>query len=595
MKFTPYLLTISLSILMLAASSGCVHKETAKSPAPPSAEETAIKEAKAATPPAQLPVRYQRPTYIAAVDSADNELKQQDTEYSVKVGANISSTKGPQPLWDIMKRLANLRGMSVSWASDVDRDVKVDVNIRAEDDFFKAVNNLLRQVGYFHEVKDNTIVVKFKVTRQYHVSIPNMKGNYASNVGGDFIPTGENVETGTDTEGTSKITSDKNEFDIWKNIEENLSVLLDQESTKIVEQKTTSKDKQGDAKTKSDETSTKVKTVKAAQRKSKESPYYFIDKSLGIVTVTAPLQLQNIVDRYFKNLTKAIYRQVSIEAKIIEVYLKDNSKIGIDWSSVLKDFNVTGLVELGLNPVKNIEGMVGQVWPYVEGAEWVPYFDDNGHITENGHYIVPSGSTFSSGRFISRVKMDNVKFGVMLNALKEQGDTKVLSNPKITTLNGHPAVISVFKNKAYIKKIESTKDGTGTAATYSYTVTPGTISAGVALGVLPSIVDDNTVILHLTPITTDLVGNVIPERTFGPNGELVIGLPEVSVREMSTMVKVHNGEMLIIGGLIDSVEGSSGNFAPILGDIPVLKYLFGVEEKRVEKRELVILLTPRVI
>jgi general secretion pathway protein D/MSHA biogenesis protein MshL len=76
---------------------------------------------------------------------------------------------------------------------------------------------------------------------------------------------------------------------------------------------------------------------------------------------------------------------------------------------------------------------------------------------------------------------------------------------------------------------------------------------------------------------------------------MVIGLPEVNVREMSTMVKVKNGEMLIIGGLIDSAEGNHGKFAPIVGDIPVLKYLFGYEEKRNEKRELVILLTPRVL
>jgi general secretion pathway protein D/MSHA biogenesis protein MshL len=64
---------------------------------------------------------------------------------------------------------------------------------------------------------------------------------------------------------------------------------------------------------------------------------------------------------------------------------------------------------------------------------------------------------------------------------------------------------------------------------------------------------------------------------------------------MSTMVKVKDGEMIIIGGLIDSVVASQGKFAPVVGDIPVLKYLFGYEEKRKEKRELVILLTPRVL
>ena len=61
------------------------------------------------------------------------------------------------------------------------------------------------------------------------------------------------------------------------------------------------------------------------------------------------------------------------------------------------------------------------------------------------------------------------------------------------------------------------------------------------------------------------------------------------------MVEVENGEMLIIGGLIDSVDNTSGSFAPLVGSIPIIKYLFGVEEKTKQKRELVILLTPKVL
>ncbi len=580
MKCTPYLLTISLCILMLAGSVGCSRKEAQTKPTPSTAAETAVKEAaKAAANPRQLPVRYQQPTFIAATGTTDNELQQQNENYVVKVGANISSTKGPQPLWDIMKRLANLRGMSVSWASDVDKNVLVDVNIRAEDDFFKAVDNLLRQVGYFHEVKGNTIIVKFKITRQYHVSIPAMKGSYTSNVGGDFIPTGENNDTGTDTEGTAKITSDKNEFDLWKNIEENLATLLAQEKTKIVTKENTSTNNEKKETAKKD--SQRIKTQYISRARSKEDPYYFIDKSLGIVTVSAPLRLQNIIGKYFKNLNKEVYRQVSIEAKIIEVYLQNNSTIGIDWKTVFDGLNINGVLGFG-NPVAAVtqglvDGTVGQVYPQNKYSG-----DFNG--SKSGDHVP----------FLSKVTINDVGFNAVLNALNEQGDTKVLSNPKITTMNGQAAVLSVFKNKTYIKQVETT-ESTGGSSTVTYTVTPGTISSGVALGVLPSIVDDNTVILHLTPITTDLVNNEIPERKFGQNDELVIGLPEVNVREMSTMVKVHNGEMLIIGGLIDSVEGKSGKFAPILGDVPILKYLFGVEEKRMEKRELVILLTPKVI
>ena len=578
MKFTPHLLSISLCFLIAAGSTGCNHQADTEVPDPPSAEKIAMQQTAGPQGPAQLPVRYQNPGYIAPAEKADKELKQQEEQYSIKVGANITSTRGPQPLWDIMKRLANLRGMSVSWASDVDREVKVDVNIRAEDDYFKAIDNLLRQVGYFHEVKDNTIIVKFKVTRQYHVSIPNMKGTYASNVGGDFIPTGEDVDTGTDTEGTAKITSSENEFDLWKNIKENLTMLMEQEKTVKVDSKETAP-KETKAKNKKKNKDDEPQQMAATQRRSNEDPYFFIDRSLGLVTVVAPLRLQNIIKHYFDNLNREIYRQVAIEAKIVEVFLRDNSKIGIDWKTVFKGLNIQGVLGFG-NPAAAIAdgvvaGTLGQVYPQSKYNA-----DYNGH---NADDHVP---------FLSKVTIGDVGFNAILNALNDQGDTKVLSNPKLTTMNGHPAVLSVFNNRAYIKKIEVDYDENDTP---TYSVTPGNVSSGVALGILPSIVDDETVILHLTPITTDLVNDEIPERVFGRNQSMVVGLPEVNVREMSTMVKVRNGEMLIIGGLIDSAEGTHGMFAPVVGDIPILKYLFGYEEKRNEKRELVILLTPRVL
>ncbi len=115
------------------------------------------------------------------------------------------------------------------------------------------------------------------------------------------------------------------------------------------------------------------------------------------------------------------------------------------------------------------------------------------------------------------------------------------------------------------------------------------------MGVMATIVDDNSVIMQLTPITTEIIGGVIAEKRFGQNDEMLVGLPEIGVRQMSTIVQVSNGEMLIIGGLIDSVQDSSEKFAPVVGKIPLIKYLFGVEEKNIRKRELVILLSPQII
>ena len=546
---------------MLASVTGCSNKEQTAAAEASSAGQVAPEEAAAVAQPAQLPVRYRHPGYVVAGEETDNALSREEEKYALKVGANITSTKGPQPLWDIVKRLASMKGMSVSWASDVDQSVKVDVNIKAGDNYFEALDNLLRQVDYFHEVQDNTIIIKYRETKRFYISLPNMKGTYTSTVGGNYL-TDRNAASGT--EGTVKITSDDNTFDIWQNITDNLDVIMQQWATTA---ETTAAPPAESASPGANQTLNQEATTETTHQRSHSGSYYIIDKSVGLVTVTAPRPMLDKVEYYLDNLKKELYRQVIIEAKIIEVYLKDNSKIGLDWSAVLKNFNINGIVEFGTG------GFLGQVYPQVDrpNKDGSPGYEP----------------------FLSKISLGAASFSVMLNALNEQGDAKVLSNPKLTVLNGQPALISVGKDIAYIKTVSKNVDSANGTNTISYTAEVDNVVEGIAMGVVASIVDDDSVILHLTPITTDLIDDTIEYRQFGDG--LEVGLPKVGIREMSTMVQVDNGEMLIIGGLIDKVEGKTSDFAPILGDIPFIRYLFGVEEKRMEKRELVILLTPRVI
>ncbi len=569
--------TTCLGILLLLSLAACSGKEqsTAKktAPAPTLAEKV---QAQAAQKPVQLPVRYQKPTFVAPSETADASLGEDSEEYTLKVGANISSTRGPQPLWDILKRLARLKGMSVSWASDVDQNVLVDVNISADDDFFKAIDNLLRQVDYYHEVQGNTIVVKYKDTRKFYISVPYMKGSYTTTVGGNYLT---NRDAANGTEGTVKITSDDNAFDVWENIQSNLDTIMEQWATRETTPSADTTDTEtgaGAAAAPQTDNQAAETTPQATRRIAQGQSYYTIDRSIGLVTVTAPRPLLEKIGYYLKNLKKELYRQVMIEAKIIEVYLQDNSKIGLDWSSVLKDFRLGGTVTFG--------GPGGQIYPTQKKSVWGDG-SDGSYKPGEGNDVIP---------FVSKVVMAPANFNVMLNALNEQGDAHVLSNPKITVLNGQPAIISVGKDIAYIKTVTKNIDsGTNNNSSITYTAEVDNVVEGIALGVMASIIDDDSVILHLTPVTTDLLDDKIEYRQFGDG--LEVGLPRVGIREMSTMVEVHNGEMLIIGGLIDKVEGKQGKFAPIVGDIPLIKYLFGYEEKRMEKRELVILLTPRII
>ncbi|NOQ67649.1 MAG: type II and III secretion system protein, partial [Desulfobacterales bacterium] len=95
-----------------------------------------------------LPVRFQKPSYLISDRGMAEGAADVDDELALKVGADITTTAGAVPLRDIMKRLASLHNMNVSWASDVDQYVYIDVDISAADDFFEAINNMLRQVDY---------------------------------------------------------------------------------------------------------------------------------------------------------------------------------------------------------------------------------------------------------------------------------------------------------------------------------------------------------------------------------------------------------------------------------------------------------------
>ena len=528
--------------------------------------------------PTQLPVRFQSPSYIAPNPSSGLGLTDQgNDEYQIKVGATIRSTGGPQPLWEVMKRLANLKGMTVSWASDVDQTVPVDVDIAASDNFYDAVSNLLRQADLFHEVTGKSIVVRNKATKVYQIGIPAMKGGFSTNVGGNFLA---NKEAASGAEGTVKITSPENTFNVWESIEANLKKILQiaaeerQEILASVEAANAAKGVDGTSS--NDQKNNSAKESKVAPQQTtkttaathaKDGGYFVIDKNVGLITVTAKPSLLKTVDGYIENLKKSLYQQVNIEAKIIEVYLQDNSKIGLNWDDLLGG-------EKGLSTTVSF-GNAGQVHPHTSG----------------------NPDTYSN-TFVSRVDIGSLNFSVFINALKQQGDTRVLANPRLTVLNGQPALISIGKDVAYIKSVTREKDGD--TGDITYTAETGNVVQGIALGVVASVLDGKRAVLHLTPITTDLENldsnGDIPMTTIGEgDNSMSLGLPKVKVREMSTMVEVSNGELLIIGGLIDSTEGKSGSFAPVVGDVPVLKYLFGYEEKTIQKRELVILLTPTII
>ncbi|MFH1217716.1 MAG: type II and III secretion system protein [Pseudomonadota bacterium] len=498
--------------------------------------------AEKAKEPAVLPERFQEPNFLLLESDS-----QADADFNIPMGADISSHAAPVSLREIMKKLALLKGMNVSWANDVDQGALVDVDIRAEDDFFGAIDNILRQLDYFHEVNGNTIIVKHKETKKFHVAMPFMSPDFNMGVGGDVL--GGNKDVSHELKGNIQITSkpeNENSFDIWSNIKQNLDQILDIWTTEEVVTPPPAQPGQVAA-----PTGEAAQPAVVTNRKPGKG-YYTIDKPVGLITVTAPRSLLGKVSNYIDNLKKELYRQVSIEAKIVEVTLSADNRTGINWEDLLQNegspFNFSMDFQK-LNPAYHSLG------------------------TQN--------------QFLT---LGTQNFGLVLDAIEEQGHVEVISNPKITVMNGQPAMISVGESMTYIDNVDATID----EGIITYSVETSNVMSGLGMAVIATIIDEDEVILTLTPVTSK-VEEPIEYRQFGNVGSEV-GLPKVAIREMTTLVRIRNGEMLIVGGLIDGVNDYSESQIPHLGDMPgPAGKLFGASGAAKQRKELVILLRPVVL
>jgi MSHA type pilus biogenesis protein MshL len=242
-------------------------------------------------------------------------------------------------------------------------------------------------------------------------------------------------------------------------------------------------------------------------------------------------------------------RQILIEARIIEVSLSDRYQYGIDWS-VLRDLD-DAAIEL-----------IGASWSLGDG-------------------LVLAGT---AGEFSINTAVD---------ALNLFGDTKVVSNPTVRSKHGQPSIISVGTSFTYKKSVETTRTTTGTSEDISTEVEVSTVFDGLVLGVVPFIDETGRITLLINPIKSDVDQTSLEDQEVGEG--LSISLPRVSIKELSSTIALNDGDIAVLGGLIDKRQVTDNRGIPFLSGIPGLGYLFKHEDIRDEIRELVILLRVRLV
>ncbi len=187
---------------------------------------------------------------------------------------------------------------------------------------------------------------------------------------------------------------------------------------------------------------------------------------------------------------------------------------------------------------------------------------------------------------------DTGDFNAFVELLESQGDTRVLSSPRIATLNNQKAVIKAGTDEFFVTDISS-NTVTGTAATTSRDVTLTPFFSGIALDVTPQISANGEVILHIHPTVSEVTDQTKALTVSGETDELPLAFSEI--RESDSIVKARSGQIIAIGGLMRNSSRRQEFSTPGLGRIPGLRRLFGSTREVETKTELVILLRPIVV
>ena len=289
-----------------------------------------------------------------------------------------------------------------------------------------------------------------------------------------------------------------------------------------------------------------------------------VNRMVGSIMVTDQKSSVERIAAYVKQLKRALHLQVDLEAQIYEVVFDDEFHFGIDWQ------NVMGSVEK---------------WAISSGGAAVGIPSSRLIVDHPIGGLTPGAPALSLA-----ITKDQTK--VVIDALKQQGHLEVISQPRIRTLNNQAAMVKVGTDKPFFRQTTLLTQGTGPVQTQS-SVDVQTITIGTVLSLTPQISEDGWITMDISPVITRLVDTV--SATSAGSAGTATTAPEVDIKQTSSLVRIHEGSTVVIGGLIQNEHYKTKRKVPILGDIPLLGYFFrGVFDSK-RRTELVIFITPTIV
>lgn len=284
-------------------------------------------------------------------------------------------------------------------------------------------------------------------------------------------------------------------------------------------------------------------TQMAGQAVGNQARSVIVSPQTGMILVRAfPNELAQ-VEAFIEASQEALQRQVILEAKILEVELKEGFQSGINLSALYQSGN------------REISTSFGQLGSQIDGI----------------------GEPLS-------VDMQFSDFSGVINLLETQGNVQVVSSPRIVTLNNQKAIFKVGQEAYFLTNASTTSFGAGIEQTTSQNSSLEPFFSGIALDVTPQISEVGDIILHIHPILSE-----VKEDLKIINGQ-EFPLANSATRESDTIARVRNGEVIVISGLMQTRATGDKAGAPGLSEVPLLGSALEQKQRETVKTELVILL-----
>lgn len=333
-----------------------------------------------------------------------------------------------------------------------------------------------------------------------------------------------------------------------------------------------------------------IKEYLEANLPPQEGRMIVLDELTGLLTITDTPKNQEVALMLIRQWDIGP-KQIQIEAKFIEITFTDIDELGVDWKLIREGSTKDPQITSG--PASS------------PGGGSYPTYTGTGLMGSSSAVLFgQAAETAGLGFLIGKAALKGIELAAYLKALEQSGKANLLNAPRVTTLSGQMANIQVVRSFPYAVSAETTQVEVG----YNYTgddwVTvyePIEVYeveeeiVGITLEVTPTVIEGSDIVtLDIHPEVTKLDQQVdITSSEFFPDD---LGWPIIDARSAQTSVMVRSGETVVLGGLIQDKDSYTvERKVPFLGDIPLLGELFKYKYEKREKKNLIILLTVKLI